>query len=402
MSSDDIDIPANKLRPVMPRRSAAAPVGSLRVMLESLSFDTMSSVRGVRGYDDIDGNDDSITYSDTTQSYSGSSSASSVHSDESWEAAGYDNEDDYLFDQYGGIGGTDEERVELAEALAHTLDVGPIGDDLFYEEVAMCFLRCRERHRIRTRREEVMRDWRRKKNDQRKGHEKLGKDPQPEGSGHDEGEAPIREHVTKMDAPGKRSRRSHSFRVTTTTASEKSEYKIYGDEDEDEEKSINLSDIFDDRYNIHEDKDNEDDDSIDNLSCIFEDMHNVYEGLRRYHGDEEVRDDGENKNVDPPPHADDISALSESSMCHTNNDDGDSLVDNKEYSDSFGSNAADIGTAIAVGDTARARLLILARNDKQRVPSSGDLFAHLYSDYTVFELASAVELVKKRYRKVKQ
>ncbi|EJK60380.1 hypothetical protein THAOC_19279, partial [Thalassiosira oceanica] len=78
----------------------------------------------------------------------------SVASAKSYEDAGYDNEEDYLFDQYGGIGGTAEERAELAEALMHTLNVGPMADDLFYEEVAMCFLRCRERHRMRTRREE--------------------------------------------------------------------------------------------------------------------------------------------------------------------------------------------------------------------------------------------------------
>ena len=82
---------------------------------------------------------------------------------ESFEDAGYDNEEDYLFDQYGGIGGTAEERAELAEALMHTLNVGPMADDLFYEEVAMCFLRCRERHRMRTKREEMRQRSRQKK-----------------------------------------------------------------------------------------------------------------------------------------------------------------------------------------------------------------------------------------------
>ncbi len=82
---------------------------------------------------------------------------------ESFEDAGYDNEEDYLFDQYGGIGGTAEERAELAEALMHTLNVGPMADDLFYEEVAMCFLRCRERHRMRTKREEMRQRARQKK-----------------------------------------------------------------------------------------------------------------------------------------------------------------------------------------------------------------------------------------------
>ena len=105
----------------------------------------------------------------STQSYSGSGSQYSSNDDgtnsenssdssdsvKSYEDAGYDNEEDYLFDQYGGIGGTSEERAELAEALMHTLNVGPMADDLFYEEVAMCFLRCRERHRMRTRREEL-------------------------------------------------------------------------------------------------------------------------------------------------------------------------------------------------------------------------------------------------------
>ena len=37
----------------------------------------------------------------------------------------------------------------------HTLNVGPMADVFFNEEVAMCFLRCRERHRMRTRMEEI-------------------------------------------------------------------------------------------------------------------------------------------------------------------------------------------------------------------------------------------------------
>ena len=89
---------------------------------------------------------------------------------ESFENAGYENEEDYLFDQYGGIGGTAQERAELAEALAHTLNVGPMADDLFYEEVAMCFLRCRERHRMRTKREAMRQRARQKKTRRKKKH----------------------------------------------------------------------------------------------------------------------------------------------------------------------------------------------------------------------------------------
>ena len=90
----------------------------------------------------------------------------------SYEDAGYDNEEDYLFDQYGGIGGTAEERAELANALMHTLNVGPMADELFYEEVAMCFLRCRERHRMKTRREEIRQ--RKKKMSKMKGGKGRG------------------------------------------------------------------------------------------------------------------------------------------------------------------------------------------------------------------------------------
>jgi hypothetical protein len=75
------------------------------------------------------------------QSYSGSSATSD--SVKSYKDAGYNNEE--------GIGGTAEESAILAEALMHT-NVGPIADDLFCEEVDM-FLRCRERHRMRLRRE---------------------------------------------------------------------------------------------------------------------------------------------------------------------------------------------------------------------------------------------------------
>uniref|UniRef100_A0A7S2PUW1 J domain-containing protein n=1 Tax=Skeletonema marinoi TaxID=267567 RepID=A0A7S2PUW1_9STRA len=108
-------------------------------------------------------NDPNLT--DDDESFASGSYGPSDDDDsvESFEDAGYDNEEDYLFDQYGGIGGTAEERAELAEALMHTLNVGPMADDLFYEEVAMCFLRCRERHRMRTKREEMRQRARQKK-----------------------------------------------------------------------------------------------------------------------------------------------------------------------------------------------------------------------------------------------
>ena len=76
------------------------------------------------------------------QSYSGSSATSD--SVKSYKDAGYNNEE--------VIGGTAEERANLAEALMHTLNVGPIADDLFCEEVDM-FLRFQERHRMRLRKE---------------------------------------------------------------------------------------------------------------------------------------------------------------------------------------------------------------------------------------------------------
>ncbi|KAL7498321.1 hypothetical protein ACHAWT_007649 [Skeletonema menzelii] len=122
-------------------------------------------------------NDPNLTDDDDESFLSGSYGPSEDgDSVESFEDAGYDNEEDYLFDQYGGIGGTAEERAELAEALMHTLNVGPMADDLFYEEVAMCFLRCRERHRMRTKREEMRQRARQKKSRRKKKqhHQKGG------------------------------------------------------------------------------------------------------------------------------------------------------------------------------------------------------------------------------------
>eukprot|EP00574_Skeletonema_japonicum_P001592 CAMPEP_0201741326 /NCGR_PEP_ID=MMETSP0593-20130828/46755_1 /ASSEMBLY_ACC=CAM_ASM_000672 /TAXON_ID=267983 /ORGANISM="Skeletonema japonicum, Strain CCMP2506" /LENGTH=1264 /DNA_ID=CAMNT_0048235659 /DNA_START=137 /DNA_END=3932 /DNA_ORIENTATION=- len=125
-------------------------------------------------------NDPNLTDDDDESFATGSYGPSEEDDDsvESFEDAGYDNEEDYLFDQYGGIGGTAEERAELAEALMHTLNVGPMADDLFYEEVAMCFLRCRERHRMRTKREEMRQRARqkklRRKKKQQQHHQKGG------------------------------------------------------------------------------------------------------------------------------------------------------------------------------------------------------------------------------------
>ncbi len=125
-------------------------------------------------------NDPNFTDDDDESFATGSYGPSEEDDDsvESFEDAGYDNEEDYLFDQYGGIGGTAEERAELAEALMHTLNVGPMADGLFYEEVAMCFLRCRERHRMRTKREEMRQRARqkklRRKKKQQQHHQKGG------------------------------------------------------------------------------------------------------------------------------------------------------------------------------------------------------------------------------------
>jgi len=152
--------------------SPPAAAGSLRELLESLRFDhehsganndesgrvygdinSTSNNNNHRGNADDPSNDDGDEGPDTTEDED-NQSQSTTSSNESYLDAGYDNEEDYLFDQYGGIGGTAEERASLAEALAHTLDVGPMADDLFYEEVAMCFLRCRERYKMRVWREE--------------------------------------------------------------------------------------------------------------------------------------------------------------------------------------------------------------------------------------------------------
>jgi len=104
---------------------------------------------GAATTEDDDDDDDNNNNNDDGSSYMLSDG------NKSYEDAGYQNEEDYLFDQFGGIGGTAEERAKLASALQGTLDVGPMADELFYEEVAMCFLRCRERHRMRTLREEI-------------------------------------------------------------------------------------------------------------------------------------------------------------------------------------------------------------------------------------------------------
>ncbi|KAL9189026.1 hypothetical protein ACHAXT_011516 [Thalassiosira profunda] len=203
--------------------------------------------------------------SDDSRSHSSSSrSGASSASVQSYEDAGYDNEEDYLFDQYGGIGGTAEERAELAEALMHTLHVGPMADDLFYEEVAMCFLRCRERHRMRTRREEVRERKRAKKRREKangKGKHGRGKKKPP---GHtttqseteaSASEAEVRARLAKMKVD----------RPYPDTAGVQSEYEVGPDASDDD-------DILDD--------------SDPELSRISEQMRNAnvesdYEGVRR-------------------------------------------------------------------------------------------------------------------------
>ena len=60
----------------------------------------------------------------------------------------------------------------MAEALTHTLNVGPMADD-------MCFLRCRETLRMRTRREEI----RERKRMKRREGKKLRKNKHPQQNG---------------------------------------------------------------------------------------------------------------------------------------------------------------------------------------------------------------------------
>jgi len=142
------------------------------------------------GEDDDDGENGMGTnpnMNNEEDSFSGGSDVSDDSEEDSvksYEDAGYDNEEDYLFDQYGGIGGTAEERAELAEALMHTLNVGPMADDLFYEEVAMCFLRCRERHRMRTWREELRERKRQKRREAKRLKRRKMKRQQQQGGHH--------------------------------------------------------------------------------------------------------------------------------------------------------------------------------------------------------------------------
>lgn len=213
----------------------AATTGSLRELLESLRFDQATNTNAEnqppsndegRVYGDDD-DDDEDQGPDTTEDESTSSS------NKSYLDAGYSNEEDYLFDQYGGIGGTAEERASLAEALAHTLDVGPMADDLFYEEVAMCFLRCRERYKMRIWREE-------RKRSRRKKREAGGENRRSSMTSGDEGDEQIKHGMAKMNM--------------RDSGPVDSEYEVHDDEDDDSElepivegmRSVNVESDFED------------------------------------------------------------------------------------------------------------------------------------------------------------
>mmetsp|Transcript_8999 Transcript_8999/g.15658 ORF Transcript_8999/g.15658 Transcript_8999/m.15658 type:complete len:354 (-) Transcript_8999:1896-2957(-) len=149
-SSDHSNAAMESNGPTFPTGGGAYAVDSLvQHALDSVRV-YMDSGSGVGGKLADKGVSYGNEFDNRSHSFSVSSSGLDSGLVKSYENVGYDNEEDYLFDQYGGIGGTNEERAELAKALIYTLNVGPMADDLFYEEVAMCFLRCRERHRMRT------------------------------------------------------------------------------------------------------------------------------------------------------------------------------------------------------------------------------------------------------------
>lgn len=289
---------------------------------------------------DDDGDDDD------TQSYSGSSYSSS-DSHHSYQEAGYDNEEDYLFDQYGGIGGTSEERAELAEALMHTLAVGPMADDLFYEEVAMCFLRCRERHRMRVRREELRERKRarrrEKKRQQRAGRSGVGggvggghkgrNHSQPRqqqrsaaaaaaaGSGHD---TDVSERISKMNI--REGRRGKTASASNTTGVEsQSEYEIPDDDDVDDDDSVELSRVSEHMKNINVESDYED----------------VRARTRRRTPRRKSRGDKADDDNELPEDDDDLSAPSTPMSSSDKDDDDDSFMGG-ENNDSFDNNGEEL------------------------------------------------------------
>lgn len=215
--------------------SPMAAAGSLRELLESLRFADESHEDGrvYNGDNDnrskqTDPSEEEGEGPDTTEDENSTSSSNKSYLD-----AGYSNEEDYLFDQYGGIGGTAEERASLAEALAHTLDVGPMADDLFYEEVAMCFLRCRERYKMRVWREERKRGRRKKREEGRRSM-----------TSGDEGEEELKHRMNKMNM-----RESHPV---------DSEYEVHVDDDDDDDEDSEVEPIVEGMRSVNVDSDFED------------------------------------------------------------------------------------------------------------------------------------------------